>query len=260
MTFEQLIEQQQPHIERVIQDLARRHYLAPAEIHEFHTTVERALERNDYELLKAYDARCTWETYLITVITRQFYLFQSTLWGPWRPSAAALRIGAAAILLEELVVRNRFALNDAIEWMRTTHRVDLPRHRLRQIASQLGMVTPPSRTPAWTTAASPADDLKLALRDALALVSPDDRLILQLRYRDQQPLTRIAAVMRMESRALQRRIETVKEVIRQSLQTQGIAPDEIDTLLTSAETNSNQVKQRWWEMALARTRKEANES
>jgi DNA-directed RNA polymerase specialized sigma24 family protein len=250
VTFEQLIAQQRPHVERVIQDLARRHYLAPAEIHEFREAVERALERNEYELLKAFDGRCTWETYLTTVITREFYLFQAALWGLWRPSAIALQLGAAAVLLEELVVRNRFGLNDAIDWMRTTHRVDLPRHRLLQLAGQLGIGDSAGRGRQPAAASLRPPDLNAALRDALALVSPDERLMLEFRYRDRLPLTKIAAVLRIEARTLQRRIETVKEVIRQSLLTQGIASDHVEALLASAESDAN-AHGRWWELALA---------
>jgi RNA polymerase sigma factor for flagellar operon FliA len=259
VTFEQLIVQQRPHVERVIQDLARRHFLASTEIQEFRAAVERALERNDYELLRAFDGRSTWETYLTTVITRQFFLFQAALWGQWRPSAAALRLGPAAMLLEELVIRDRFPLNDAIDWMRTTHRVDLPRHRLQQLAEQLNVAGVPggkTGNPAPTGADGELND---ALRDALAIVAPDDRLILELRFRDRQPLTRIAAMLKIEVRPLQRRIDTAKDVIRRSLLTQGIAAADVESLLASADSDAAGPHQRWWDFALARPSKESTE-
>jgi RNA polymerase sigma factor for flagellar operon FliA len=258
VTFEQLLVQKRPHVERLVQDLARRHFLAAAEIQEFRAAVERALERNDYELLRAFEGRSTWETYLTTVVARQFFLFQGALWGQWRPSATAVRLGPAAILLEELVLRNRFPLNDAIEWMRSAHRVDLPRHRLLQLAGQLQMAT--AATPARPASAQAiAEDPRFnaALRDALALVSPDDRLILELRFRDRQPLTRIAAVLKIDARPLQRRIETIKEVIRRSLLTQEIAAADVEILLASADDDKAGPHQRWWEMALAGPDKES---
>jgi hypothetical protein len=257
VTFEQLLVQQQEHVERVVQDLARKNYLSAAEIDEFRGAVERALERNDYELLRAFEGRSTWETYLRTVVTRQFFLFQSAMWGQWRPSGTAIRLGAAAMLLEELVVRDRFALHDAIEWMRTTHRVDLPRHRLLQIAAQLGIATTavPIRTPARETAPSP--QLRRALVDALALVSPDDRLVLELRFRDGQPLTRIASLMKVEARPLQRRIEIAKNVIRESLLAQGIDATDMDVLLGGGDAEVGDADRRWWEVAFARPSKES---
>lgn len=261
MTFEQLILQQRPHVERVIQDLARKHYLASAEISEFRGAVERALERNDYELLRAFDARSTWETYLTIVITRQYFLFQQVLWGQWRPSSAAQRLGAAATLLEELVVRDHFALPDAIDWMRSAHRVDMPRYRLTQLAEQLGIAGEPTVkrwfSPTTTRPVLPQVELTAALNDALALLSPDDRLILELRFRDRQPLTRIAAMLKIDVRPLQRRIETAKDVIRQSLMTQGLPTGDVEALLTSAESETEGAHQKWWDLVLARPSKRA---
>ena len=259
MTFEQLIEQQRPHVERVVQDLARRYYLASSEIEEFRTTLDRALERNDHELLRAFDGRCTWETYLTTVVTRQFFLFQAAMWGQWRPSSLAIRMGAAAMLLEELVLRDRFTLNDAIDWMRTSHRVDVPRHRLQQFAEQLGIQAPGAadRNPSSAAPSAPDAALRHALRDALALTSPDDRLILELRFRDRQPLTRIAALLRTDARPLQRRIDTLMNVIRESLLTQGINASDVDALLKSAETTNAGPHQPSWDAVLARTSRES---
>lgn len=253
MTFEQLLDQQRPHIERVVRDLARKNYLSAAELEEYRGAVDSALERNDYELLRAFEGRSTWETYLSTVVTRQFYLFQATMWGKWRPTQAAIRLGAAAMLLEELVVRDRFSLSDAVDWMRGTHRVDLPRHRLLQLAAQLGI----SMTGAPPVPVRPAASAQMrdALRDALALVAADDRLILELRFRDALPLTRIAALMRLEARSLQRRIELAKNVIRESLLAQGIALSDLETLLRGADAGVADADRQCWEEALARPSK-----
>jgi hypothetical protein len=261
VTFDQLIIQQWPHVLRVIQDIARRNYLAATEIEDFKHAVERALERNGHELLKAFDGRSTWETYLTTVVTRQFFLFQAALWGPWRPTSAALRLGPAAMLLEELVIRDGFGISSAIDWMRTTHRVDLSRHRLLQLAEQLALAdtsaaTQHAKAPVRSAAAQATIDV--ALRDALALVTPDERLILELRFRDRQPLTRIAAVLKTDARPLQRRIETALAVIRESLITQGIDADEVERLLRSAEGDSSGT-QRWWDFVLVRPSKETSD-
>ena len=254
MTFEQLILQQRPHVERVIQDLARRHFLASAELHDFRAAVERALEQNDYELIRAFDGRSTWETYLQTVVTRQFFLFQAALWGDWRPSAVAVRLGPAAMLLEELVVRDRFRVNDAIEWMRTTHRVDLPRHRVLHMAERLGLpgADVAERRPVSGPLPVPDGRLRAALADALALVEPDDRLILELRFRDRQPLTRIAALLKIDARPLQRRIDTITSVIRESLLTQGIATHDVEALLEPADHRLPDVHHKWWNLVLSR--------
>jgi hypothetical protein len=247
VTFEQLIAQQRSHFGRVVQDLARRHHLAPQEIEELRIVVDRALERNNYELLRAFDGRSTWETYLSTVVTRLFFEFQGDMWGPWRPTPRASRLGPAGILLEELVVRDGLAIPEAIHVMRTTHRVDVPQARLEQMAAQLELHAEHARAAnATRETSSQTVDVQSALRDAMALLLPDDRLILAMRFGDGQPLTRIAKVMKIDARPLQRRIDQAKEVIRTSLQMQGVAADDIEVVLEQAEADAHTVKRTWW--------------
>lgn len=250
MTFEQLIVQQRPHTEQVIRDLARRHYLAPAEIEDFRATVTRALERNDFELLRAFDGRSTWETYLTSVITREFFLFQGVLFGQWRPTATANRLGPAAVLLEELVIRDHLSVEEAFDVMRGAHHVDLPRYRLQQMAHQLRLTAPAGRTEDVEEAADRGAPHEVApdaaLRRALSLLSADDRLIIELRYRDHQPLSRIAKVLRIDVRPLQRRIESAKNVIRASLVEQGLDRHDVDRLLSHDDGDLVHTRHKWW--------------
>jgi hypothetical protein len=260
VTFEQLIVQQRSHIDQVIRDLARRHHLAPAEMHEFAAVVMRSLERNDFELLRAFDGRSTWETYLTLVVTREFFLFQGDLWGQWRPTATARRLGPAAVLLEELVLRDHVSLTEAIELMRSVHRVDMPRYRIAEMAQQLRIdVGFGERVPTFPTE---EDDegysnphVQGVVREALALLSPDDRLIVELRFRDGQPLTRIARVMRMDARPLQRRLDQVKSVVADSLLGEGVPRPDVDALLQYGERDTPHSLQTWWQAVLSRPSK-----
>lgn len=254
--FEPLSAAQQAYIRQVVAELARGNHLAASEMEEFCAQVDRALERNDAELLRAYDGRSTWETYVRTVIMRLFVGFRAELWGAWQPSGAARRMGPAAMLLEELVARDRLPLDDAIEVMRRTHRVDLSRRRLVQMATELGLVTDAVAAVEASAAvyADDAEDVRLrqALQDAMALVSQEDRLLLTLRFRDRQPLTRMAKLLRQDARPLQRRIDQVLDVLRTALATQGLAPRSLEALLErSAEAAPP--PQRWWSFVLPRS-------
>jgi hypothetical protein len=260
VTFEQLILQQRSHIDQVVRDLARRHHLAQAETDEFRAIVSRSLERNDFELLRAFDGRSTWETYLTLVVTREFFLFQGELWGQWRPTPTARRLGPAGVLLEELVLRDHVSLAEAIELMRSVHRVDLPRYRIAQMAQQLRLDVGLGERPATLPAAAGGEGhanprIHDVVRSALALLSPDDRLIVELRFRDGQPLTRIARIMRLDVRPLQRRLERVKSVIAESLLGEGIARQDVDALLQNAEHDTPHLLQTWWQTVLSRPSK-----
>ena len=256
MTFDQLIVQQRPHIDQVIRDLCRRHYLAPAEIEDFRSVVYRALERNDYEALKEFDGLTTWESFMTTVVSREFFRYQHLLWGQWRPSPAASRLGAAAVLLEELVVRDGILISDAVEIMRSMHRVDLPRHRLLEFATQLRLSDTGRRVDTDVDRRQeqeiPNGKLEAALHAAVLLLSPDDRLILELRFRDAQPLTRIARLMKIEARPLQRQIDQATEVIRASLLSAGIAQNDIERLLRQGDDDSTLPSRKWWQVVLSR--------
>jgi DNA-directed RNA polymerase specialized sigma24 family protein len=255
VTFEQLILQQRPHITQVVRDLARRHHLAPAEIEEFAATAMQSLERNEFELLRAFDGRSTWETYLTLVVTREFFLFQAELWGQWRPTAAARRLGPAAILLEELVIHDHLPVSEAIELMRTVHRVDLPRYRISEMAVQLrldqGAAVLGGPPAALRNEAHSHAHLQQAVKDALTRLSPDDRLIVELRFRDGQPLKRIARMMRIEMRPLQRRLEHVQSAMATSLLADGISPEHVNALLQNGDSDVSQATQTWWQTALS---------
>ena len=257
MTFEQLIVQQRSHIEQVVGDLARRHHLAPAEVQEFRGIAMRSLERHDFELLRAFDGRSTWETYLTLVVTREFFLFQGELWGQWRPTQTARRLGPAAVLLEELVLRDHVSISEAIDLMRSVHRVDMPRYRIAQMAQELRLdVGFGERLPSLAAEArgEGCSDPRIqeVVREALAALPPDDRLIVELRFRDGQPLTRIARIMRMDARPLQRRLNQVKAVIADSLLGEGVSRTEIDALLQHGECDTSQMLHTWWHAVLSR--------
>ena len=78
--------------------------------------------------MRGFDGRSTWETYLSTVVTRLFFEFQGDLWGQWRPTPQASRLGPTGI------VRDGLAIPEAIQVMRTTHRVAVPLTRLEEMA------------------------------------------------------------------------------------------------------------------------------
>lgn len=254
MTFEQLILHQRPHIDQLVRRLARRYYLAAGETDDFRAKVDRALERNDYELLRAFDGRSTWETYLTTIVMRQFFLFQAELWGQWRPSLTAQRLGPEAMLLEELVVRDSLPIPAAFDVMRARHRVDLPQSRLEQMAGQLRLATgdAPPAPPLPGEIRGRNVRLELALREAVASAPPDDRLLLALRFRDGQTPMQMARVLKVDARPLQRRIEQLLDGIRGVLLQQGLDVDDVAALLEHPGADSAPEQHRWWNSVLAR--------
>lgn len=247
MTVDHLFLQQQHSIDRVVHDVARRHHLAAIEVDEFRRAVHRAFERHDYEWLRTFDGRSRWETYLRTIITRLFFAFRAELWGGWRPSPAAERLGPTAMLLEELVRRDQLPLAEAIALMRGPHRVDLSSARLTQLAHTLALTAPVGGAAGMADEGPMPDaDRAAALADALALLSADDRLLLELRLRDRQPLARIARLLKIELRPLQRRLDRAVAVLRTSLEVQGLPAAAIDEMLAAANGGTDGESRGWY--------------
>jgi RNA polymerase sigma factor for flagellar operon FliA len=257
-TFAELLSQHRHHVRQVVHDTARRHHLSLDELSEFSALVDRELERNGYQVLREFEGRSTWETYLTIVIRRLFFEFQAELWGNWRPSAEAMRLGPTAVLLEELVDRDRMELSEAILVMQRTHRVDAPAHRLEELYRALQDARRAAAAAAGAAAPEGADARKRAieraLQEALTLLAPDDRLVIALRYRDREPITRIARLLGDDPRPVQRRLERAKDVIRNSLSMQDITPDEINAVLENADQDADArgPHKKWWQIVLSR--------
>jgi hypothetical protein len=254
VTFEQLIVQYRSYLDKTVRKMALQQYLSAPEQRELHSRVMTAIERNDFELLRAFEGRTTWEKHFDLVVMREFFLYQGQLWGQWRPSSGAKRLGRAGVLLEELVSRVGLSVAQAIETMRTRHRVDMPRYRLAEMAKELRLNAPP-KPPLDPSKREIDGERRAALNRALTRLSPDDRLIVELRFRDQQPLTRIAKLLNIGARSLQHRLEQINNVIAESLLEAGIAPEDVTALLEDAERESSPVHQDWWHTVLSRPSK-----
>src|SRR5207249_8611208 len=110
-------------IESVIAFVCARQHLASADPDDFSSFVKLKFVENDYALLAKFEGRSSLRTFLTVVIQRLFLDHRISAWGKWRPSAEARRSGATAILLEQLMIRDGYRLEEACEMMRTNHGV-----------------------------------------------------------------------------------------------------------------------------------------
>ena len=85
--------------------MARRHQLSAPDTDELTSVVRYKLIDKDFAILKKFQGRSSMATYLTVVVERLCLDFFNERWGKWRPSSAALKHGAVAVHLEQLVVR-----------------------------------------------------------------------------------------------------------------------------------------------------------
>lgn len=230
---------QLPRIEAVTEWVCRRHHCSADEAEEFSASVGAKLIADDYAIFRKFQGKCRLETYLTTVITRLFLDWRNHLWGKWRPSAEARRLGPVARKLEELA-RDGYTFEESCELLRTNHGVGLSRAELEALAARLPVRLPRKMEGEERLEVLPAGEpgpderilererqeargrLWQALEHALATLPDEDRLILKMRYESDLQIVEIARALHVEAKPLYRRIERLGKDLRAALEREGI--------------------------------------
>ena len=106
-------------IERAIAYVCHRNHLNPQDAEEFNSEVKTKLIEGNYAVLRKFEGRSAFSTYMTTVIQRLYFQWRVQMWGKWRPSAEAKRLGEKAITLERLLTRDGFTYGEALETLTT---------------------------------------------------------------------------------------------------------------------------------------------
>ena len=218
-------------IDRIVTATCRRHRLTVEETEDFSSTVKLKLLAGDYEVLRAFAGRCSLAGYLTAVIQRAFLDYRNHLWGRWRPSAEAKRLGARAVELETLLNRDGLTLDEVCARAAPEERgelerlaVRLPIRPRRHVGGEDGL----ERTPACD--GSPESELmekeresalrrlEHALGEAIRQLPAEDRLVLQLRLYDGVSLVDVSRALGRDVRQLYRRWETMLRHLRCALE------------------------------------------
>jgi RNA polymerase sigma factor for flagellar operon FliA len=237
-----------PAIDAVVNLVCRRHHLSAAEADDFASEVRLHIIERNYEPLRKFEGRSSLRTYLTVVVQHLFLDYRNRLWGKWRPSAEAKRHGPLAVLLERLVTRDGWTCDQAMESLRINHRIEVDAP-LRALAEKLTQRSPARQFVAESeaegvasrTAASDVNVLRaehdfLAKRVQTALdrvrqtLTPDERLILKMRFEDSVPVADIARALHLNQKRLYRTIEQLLATLRQGLEAEGLDRDEVAAL------------------------------
>lgn len=251
LSLEQLYLAYLPHLERVAKNVCRRHHFSQEETEEFVANIRIKILEDDYAVLRKFQGKSTLETYLTVVVRKGFQDHLNHLWGKWRPSAEAVRLGELAIRLEKLH-RDGFSLAEACEILVTNHHVEATRQELEDLAARLPHRSPPRRMEGeealenrqaedlppdeQVQARETADRRKVILRllkEALKRLPPDDALFAKMSC--ELKISQIARTLRLDQKPLYRRRETILKTLREDLEGHGVRPEEIGGLLSIPE-------------------------
>jgi RNA polymerase sigma factor (sigma-70 family) len=210
--------------------------------------VKLRLVENDYAILRAYEHRSSFRTFISIVVQRMALDYGIHVWGKWHASAEAKRLGALAIDLEELLLRDGRTLEEAVTLLRSKHEgVSLA--SLQALAARLPERAPRRRKipldDAESTLAQPADadepmladERRRASQELSRVISPimdrlseEDRLILQLKFGGMS-VAQIARAFGRDQKLTYRRIESNLKEIRRELERAGIQRDGVADLI-----------------------------
>ena len=240
-----------PVIDDVTAHVCRRHRLSAAEADEFQSDVRLHFIENNYEVLRRFEGRCALATYVTVVAQRLFFDWRNRMWGRWRPSSEAKRLGPTAILLERLIVRDGWTIDQSLDMLRVNHQIEID-DTIREFCNTLTARMPARRLVSEDDAsevASPGpsadDNVLLAERDFLAKrvraaldrarqsLSAMDRLILKMRFDDGMAVSDIARTLHLDQRRMYRTIEQRLKAVGAAMLAEGISRAEIDALFAA---------------------------
>ena len=226
-------------VERAIGFVCSRNHLSQSDGDDFSSYVMLRIVEDDYAVFSSFQGRASLRTYLTVVIQRMLLDYRVRAWGRWRPSAEAKRCGPLAIRLEELLVRDGCRIEEAYEALVTNHGLQVTRDELERLAARL----PPRTTrhfesddalAGMAAADRAADELvterhrqetaarvSRVLQGVMSGLEQQDRLILVLKFEDGRTVADIAATLRLEQKALYRRVEKLLEKLREGLEAEG---------------------------------------
>jgi RNA polymerase sigma factor (sigma-70 family) len=236
-------------IEHAIAQVCRSVRLFGPDAEDFASSVRIALLADDCAILRKFEGRSSLGSY-IAIVARRRFIDQKRTEGRWYASAEATRHGTATVLLERLLRHEGRTLAEAMEITMTQY-PDTDRRSLEASANAIPERAPrPRLVPVIAgdeerfAGAAAADDLvtKLdldqrserishAVQTALASMSQQDRVTLRLRFGKGLAISNIARALGIEQRPLYRRIESLLNVLRDTLEQAGIDASEAAELI-----------------------------
>ncbi len=245
MTPEQLFRDHLPHINNVVDYLCRKHHFQKEECEDFRGRVHVKIIDDDYGIIRKFQGRSSLKTYLTTVVSNEMKDFLNHLWGKWRPSTEAQRLGPVAIRLEKLL-RDGLSVDEAVRTLQTNHKVEMAAQELADMAARLpGRV--PRRVvgeealqdqPSNDRADSRAEEEEReairrkvlpALEEIRKALPPEDQLILKMKG-DDFKIADISRILGVEQKPLYRRIERLFKDLREELERRGFRKEDLDVI------------------------------
>lgn len=223
-------------IQKIALWTARRKRLHPEEAEDLVSYVCLKMTEDGYRVLRRFRGKSSLRTYLTVVIQRMALDYCTQLWGRWRPSAEAQRLGPTAIRLEQLLYRDGYTFQEA-KAVLTQHAIhgeaeDLaalaarlphrPRRRLVREESLAALPTAPETAPLPETESRAQQRAQRVLQEILGELPAEERHLLALHFGRGTKVSDIARHLQVAQRPLYTRIYRCLRQMRRALERAGI--------------------------------------
>lgn len=222
-------------LDRVARSVARARRLTPADTDDFAQTVHVRMAERRYDVFERFEGRASLRTYLTVVVARLLKDWQNHEYGKWRPSAAAVRLGSAAVMLDRLLNRDGVPVHEAVRMVagcanRSEGDVSalsdlLPRRTKRrhvplELAGQHEALSVDPLSAAADGRAQTA--ARRALAQALADIAAADARLFVERYVGQRTVAALAKAEQIDPKLLYRRFDRIRKTLRARVVAQGV--------------------------------------
>jgi RNA polymerase sigma factor (sigma-70 family) len=250
MDAAELYRQHLAHIDQIAQSVCRRNGVNEHDAEDFASDVRLKLCDDDYAVIRKFQGKSLFTTYLTVVINKAFLDHRRRIWGKWTPSSQAKRLGNMAVALETLVYRDGATFESACEILERSHGAPVDRRQLREMLAELprrsprrfegddGLKTLASDDGADAAVLATERDEQLAaaeaaLRTALENLPDEDRAVIRMLYYEGLSIADIARGLQIEQRRLYPRVRQVLTSLKKALSTQKISTDFLEELNSS---------------------------
>lgn len=255
MTPAEIFERQIDEINRIIAFICKRNRLAPQDCEDFRQHVHLKLLEEDCAILRKFEGRSSLSTYLTTVIQRLYSQHRVQLWGKWRPSATAKRLGDKAITVERMLTRDDHSLQETIEILTTQAgasytRAEIEALYLRLPPRQPRPVLVPDNAIPEVESESAADEevmrrerertargMANAMEPVIEQMDAEDRVIMSMRFWHAAKVPDIASALHVDQKKLYKRIDRLSAILGEALERAGFGRDDAADLLAHGDHN-----------------------
>ncbi len=248
LTPEQLFLAYLKDIQEAAARACRRHRLSPEAAEDFPSWAIEKIIDDDYGVIRKFQGKSTFRTYITMVVQRLMLDYKNHIWGKWRKSAEAERLGPVAERLEVLLVRDGVPFEEACGLLRTNEKVEMSWEALADLAGKLPFRNPPRRMEReeallnrpggeldperrmlWREDQARWQEILALFAGILKTLPKEDQVI--ARMRGEQKVVDIARCLGLDQKSLYRRLEKIFATLRAELEKRGVTTEEIREIL-----------------------------